>query len=89
MARWPSCLIAVSCLSYLTWRYIETPNQTRPRLDRRGVVGGALAGIACLGFGKAMVTSHGFPERLSANTLAILASVKRNSFLYYQSLPSQ
>ena len=72
--------IAVSCLSYLTWRYIETPvRRGRAWTGGRVLVGGALAGIACLGFGKAMVTSHGFPERLSANTLAILASVKADT----------
>ncbi|MEZ5853350.1 MAG: acyltransferase family protein [Hyphomicrobiaceae bacterium] len=69
-------LAGVGLVSWLSWRYVETPFRVRrnwPRL--RVFAGAAVAGVACFAFAKTVLLLHGLPQRLTreATALAVLA----------------
>ncbi len=69
-------LAGITVLSWLTWRYVETPFRTRRAGGRRQVfAGAALAGLACFGVAKAILLADGLPQRMTheARELAALA----------------
>jgi peptidoglycan/LPS O-acetylase OafA/YrhL len=67
-------LLAVAAVSYLSWRYIETPIRSGARWSGRRIAAtGAFAGAASLAFASVVLASRGFPARLEPSIQDFLA----------------
>ena len=71
-------LTAIVGLSYLSWRYVETPFRQRTVSARRLVVVCAVAAGLLAAFAAATLAARGFPARLNANAGRVNAAVGTN-----------
>lgn len=67
-----ACVIAMSVMAWVSWRFVERPFRNRDFLTRRSVLGGAAATMVVFaGFGLMAALTNGLPGRLTKEQLQI------------------
>jgi len=71
-----SLIVAVTLLSYLSWRYVETPFRTRQLLPRQKkiILTGSAAMLVTALFGATLTLGNGFPDHFPERINHILAA---------------
>ncbi|MES2884956.1 MAG: acyltransferase family protein [Pseudomonadota bacterium] len=76
--QWLACLGSIG-LAYLSWRFVETPFRSSEKVSRRTIfIGSGVVSALVMAIGVAGHLRQGFPERLDAQSLALLDSTVRS-----------